>query len=216
MKTINVGFDFDEPIYKWYDFAHQASIKAGIATLEHEPTSWAPHETYGCTLEEWIAVLDNEVLNGDMYHQPFDPEALRNIKRMYSRGYNIHIITARGSFGELGERIKQITKSEIIKQGLPYTTLNFSKDKVPLALALGLDYMIDDAPHNFTPLLEAGIDVFLLDERWNRDMTEVTWYDRRIDREPGDPRGRRVASTMDFCNLVMNESLLLPSARVDV
>jgi hypothetical protein len=191
--TIHIGLDFDEPIYPWYDLAHEASIRAGIALPEHEPTSWAPHETYGCTLEEWVAVLDNEVLNGSMYRQDIDPDIIDAIRKAYRLGYGIHILTARGSFGELGEEIKRITRSEIIRQGIPYNSLNFGKDKVPTAKALGLDYMLDDAPHNYLPLLEAGINTYLLDERWNRDLPEP-WV------EDG---GRRVHSTVEFLDHII-------------
>jgi hypothetical protein len=218
--TINVGFDFDEPIFKWYDLAHKASLKAGIALPEHEPTGWAPHETYGCALEEWVAVLDNEILSGDMYHQPFDPDALASVKKVYRNGYDVHIITARGSFGssaQITNRIKRVTKSEIIKQGLPYTTLTFEKDKVPVAKRLDLDYMLDDAPHNFWPLLEAGVNVFLLDERWNREDTTVTPYREGNIPAPGDPAGRRVFSTREYCDLILyrhgdKRRLTLPQA----
>lgn len=191
---------FDEPIYPWYDLAHQASIRAGIATPDHEPTSWAPHETYGCTLEEWVKVLDDEVLNPEgMYRQPFKEGVIEIINRMYHRGYGIHIITARGSFGDLGDKVRRITRSEIIKQGLHYTTLTFSKDKVPVAKDLDLDYMLDDAPHNVQPLLDAGINTYLLTERWNIDM----------DIDPA----RRVDSTFEFCKMIMDKHGLQYPAR---
>lgn len=204
--TINVGYDFDEPIFKWYDLAHQASVKAGIALPDHEPTSWAPHETYGCSLEDWVAVLDNEVLTGNMYHQPFDQDALESVKEIYSNGFNVHVITARGSFGsndEVRKKIRQVTKSEIIRQGLPFNSLLFAKDKVPVAKRLELDYMLDDAPHNFWPLLEAGVNVFLLDERWNREDTSVTPFVAGEYPKPGDPAGRRLFSTRQYGELIL-------------
>lgn len=201
MKTVRVGYDFDEPIYPWYDLAHKASLAAGIALPEHEPTSWAPHETYGCTLEEWVAVLDAEVLNPKgMYCQPFQPGVVDSIKRLYNRGYEIHIVTARGSFGtnhEIRERIKRITQSSIIREGLPHTTLNFAKEKVSVYKRLGLDYFLDDAPHNFQPMLEAGCNVFLLDERWNQNVDEEFY-----------PFGRRVHSTEEYNQMIMDREQL--------
>ena len=50
--TVRVGWDYDDVLFPWYDLAHAANIAAGTALPEHEPTSWAPHEDYGITLEE--------------------------------------------------------------------------------------------------------------------------------------------------------------------
>ncbi len=208
--SVSIGLDFDEALFPWYDLAHEASVRAGIVPEGVSPTTWAPHEAYGVTLEEWVAVLDAEVLKDDgMYHTLIDPDVVHQVKRMYNRGYDIHIITARGQFGELGDRVKQITKSCIIRSGLPYTTLNFAKNKVPIAQALGIDYFLDDAPHNFDPLVEAGINAFLLDERWNRDHPEIF-----------RPEGRRVHSLKEFCDMVMDRELrphdLTPQQRAHV
>lgn len=191
---IRVGFDFDEPVYPWYDLAHEASIRAGIALPEHEPTAWAPHKTYGCSLDEWVNVLDQEVMKtrGGMYRQPFQPGVVKLINGLYDDGYEIHIITARGSFGTLGERVKEITKKQITKNGLKLHALHFSKDKVPVAQKVGLDWFVDDALHNYDSLDDAGINVWLLNERWNQP-----WNDDR----------RRVSSVEEYVDLIRGKVL---------
>ena len=192
--NINVGYDFDEPIYPWNDLAHTASIKGGLCKRgTPRPVSWAPYEEYGCTAEEWYAVIDNEILHGDMYLQPINRRLVEEMRRFYNRGYNIHIITSRGNFGPLGEQIKQITKSGLIRDGVPYTTLNFTKDKVPVALELGLDYMVDDHPKYHDPLTAAGINSFLLDAPYNQEHPEK-WH----------PHGNRVKDVFQYMKIIMD------------
>jgi hypothetical protein len=178
---IKVGWDYDEPICPWYDLAHQASLDAGIALPEHEPTSWTPHETYGCTLEEWVEVLDNEVLKseGGMYRHPLDQDVKWQLHRVALAGFENHIVTARGSFGENGERVKELTRQQIEREGLPVTTVTFNKNKAEVVNSLGLDYFIDDAPHNYEDLVaNTDAEIYLLDERWNQDL--VVPEDRRV------------------------------------
>lgn len=192
-SVIKIGLDFDEPIFPWYAYAHEACLAAGLARPEHKPTSWAPHETYECTLEEWVEVLDAEVLKGaaGMYRRPFKPGVVDAVKRAYQWGYEIHIVTARGGLGQYGEDIKRLTRQSIIHEGLPYTSLHFAKDKVPVAKELGLDYFIDDAPHNWQALHDAGINTYMHTETWNVNY-------------PGVPLDRRVSSTKQFLQKIMD------------
>lgn len=202
-----VGFDFDEPLYPWNELAHVASLKAGLCPPgTSRPPSWVPFEVYGCSAEEWYAVIDNEILNGDMYLQPIDPKIVDGIKRMYTRGYGVHIVTARGNFGPLGETIKKITLSSVIKAGLPHDTVTFTKDKVEAALSLHIDYMVDDHPKYHDPLVEAGVNSFLLDAPYNQDHPEKFW-----------PEGRRVHDVFEYMRLIMDKHLrpadLTPAQR---
>jgi hypothetical protein len=192
---IKVGWDYDEPICKWYDLAHKASLEAGIALPHHEPTSWAPHETYGVTLEEWVRVLDDEVLKGDggMYGAPLDDHTKWQLHRVADMGFENHIITARGSFGQLGDLVKELTLRQIEREGLPVTSVTFNRDKVGVVNELGLDYMIDDAPHNYEPIVAGcpNTETYLLDERWNRDLVV--------------PEGRRLFSVEEYVDIILSK-----------
>jgi hypothetical protein len=190
---IKIGWDYDEPIHPWYDLAHQASLAAGIALPEHEPTSWAPHETYGVTLEEWVEVLDNEVFKGDggMYMHPLEDRIKWQLHRLDAVGFENHIVTARGSLGKVGEQVKELTRRHIEREGLPVASVNFAHDKVQVINDLGLHYFIDDAPHNYEPIVAGcpNTEVYLLDERWNRDF-EV-------------PEGRRLFSIEEYVDIIL-------------
>ena len=193
VTPIKVGWDYDEPICKWYDLAHKASIEAGIALPEHEPTSWTPHETYGVTLEQWVEVLDNEVLKGDggMYAAPLDENTKWQLHRLADAGHENYIITARGSFGTLGHLVRDLTLRQIEREGLPVVDVRFAHDKVEAINDLRLNYFIDDAPHNYEPIAKycPNTEVYLLDERWNRDF-EV-------------PEGRRLFSIEEYVDIIL-------------
>lgn len=202
MKTVKVGFDYDEPIFPWYDYAHEASIAAGLTEPDAPPpTVWDPHSVYGCTLEEWYAVLDAEIERGihGMYGRPVHRQVVEDMRRMYERGYEIHIVTARGQFGSKGAQIKRLTKRQLIAEQIPYTSLTFSDNKAKVIRELGLDYFIDDRDRYYLEAQEAGAEPYLLDAGWNRDF-EV-------------PKDRRVYSTSEYIGKVMDiEQLTRPKS----
>lgn len=191
---IKVGFDYDEPIYPWYDYAHEVSLREGLADPNGEPpTVWDPTTVYGCTQQDWYDVLNAEVRkeHDGMYAWPVKRGVVSAMQQMYATGrYEIHIVTARGQFGDHGEVIKRLTQSQILREGIPYDTLHFDKDKQAAIFNLGLDYFLDDRPNHWHESEAAGAETYLLDERWNQDF-EV-------------PPGRRVFSTQEYIRLIMN------------
>lgn len=173
MSLINLAVDYDEPYYPWYNYAHDSSVAAGLTTEDQEPpTRWDPHNHYGCTWEAWIDVLNKEVLKGDegMYMRPPKEEAKEAVLRLYRNGFGIHFVTARGQFGDYGKVIKQLTKRQLLREGTPYDTITFTRDKGAAAKRLNIHYAVDDRPEHYTQFKEAGAVTFLLDERWNKDF----------------------------------------------
>lgn len=170
--TIRVGIDYDEPIFPWYDYAHDAAVAAGLVREDQDPpTRWDPHSHYGCSIEEWIEVIDNEVLKGPngMYGRPIKPGVAADLSRLIRRGAEVHIVTARGSFGSLGERIKELTVQQVISEKVPYTELHFANNKYQIIKSLGLDFFLDDRYDYYLDARKAGARSYLLDERWNRN-----------------------------------------------
>lgn len=204
MITIKVGWDYDDVLHPWYDGAHTASLAAGIALPHHQPTSWAPHETYGVTLEEWVRVLDDEVLKGmdGMYGVPLEESRKWQLHRLDNAGIENHIVTARGSFGELAETVKDLTVQHIEREGLPVTSLHFSKSKPTVVNDLGLHYFIDDAPHNYEDLIAncPNTEVYLLDATWNQDLVV--------------PEGRRLFSAEEYADVILLQHASLASMGV--
>lgn len=188
---IKVGFDYDEPIFPWYDYAHEVSIRAGLADRDGEPpTQWDPTTTYGCEPQRWYDALNAEVLKGNdgMYAWPVKTGVAEKMRQMYATGrYEIHIITARGQFGDYGANIKTITQSQILREQIPYDSLTFTQDKETAIRTLGLHYFLDDRTKYFEEATLAGAEAYLLNERWNQDAKV----------------GRRVYSTEEYIDKIM-------------
>ena len=190
---IKVGFDYDEPIFPWYDYAHKVSLAAGLADPEGEPPSaWDPTTTYGCTLNEWYDVINNEVKKGidGMYGWPVKPHVAEAMRFMYRTGrYEIHLITARGQFGSYGADIVELTKSQLIREMIPHHSITFTQDKIATFRSLGLHYMLDDREPYYHDAVKANVEAYLLDERWNQDADV--------------PANRRLFSTLEYIDLIM-------------
>lgn len=191
---IKVGFDYDEPIFAWYDYAHKVSIAGGLTTPDAPPpTSWDPSTHYGCDIQAWYDLLSEEVHkpNG-MYTWPVKHEVIDWMRRMYTTGrYEIHLVTARGQFGSEGEAIKRLTTQQVIREQIPHDSLHFTEDKYSIIKRLGLDYFIDDRPKYWVESEAAGAETYLLDERWNQDFPV--------------PNGRRVFSTQEYIKKIMEK-----------
>lgn len=195
MIDIKIGIDYDEPMHPWYAGAHRASVEAGLHPEDGPmPTSWAPHETYGCSLEDWVAVLDAQVMRDDhgFYGDPLIPSAVEAVRRAYTIGYEIHFVTARGSFGVNAERVKRITQMQVMRENVPHTSLRFARDKFKAIRDLGLHYFLDDRPKHFEEALAAGADTFLLAAPWNEDF------------QPFVRKDRVVKSTEEYINRILD------------
>lgn len=168
--VIKVGIDFDEPIYPWFNYAHKVSVTAGLATASMPvPTVWDPHTVYGVPRDRWLEVLDAEVEKGTegMYAWPCDPNAIKAIRRLYTSGYEVHIVTARGSFGSKGHLIRELTKRQLLVEQIPHTALHFAPDKEEALRQNGIHYHLDDRPKHYAEAFEAGATPFLYSMPWN-------------------------------------------------
>lgn len=205
MSIIKVGYDYDEPVFPWYDYAHDVSVAAGLTTMEQDPpTMWDPTTVYGCTLDEWYEVINQEVLKGPagMYGRPVKPGVVADMYRLKNRGVEIHLVTARGQFGSYGDRIKELTHDQIVKEKMPVAGVHFSTDKYQTIKDLGLDYFIDDRVEYYQQASRAGARSFLLDERWNqgyatrpgRRVYSTRQYVDRIVRDLEQPTWSQIAS----------------------
>lgn len=187
----NIGIDFDDIVWPWYDYAHQAVVRAGHGTLEDKPTMWAAHDHYGLSLDEWVAVIDNEIDNGKMYQTLISPMFTSQVNEMYDLGHEIYIVTARGQFGTRGDRIRELTYDCIDRSAMRYSEIAFTKDKPAAYKNLDLDFMVDDSEKNHQALVEAGCNSFLMDQPWNQEYVEE-WF----------PEGRRIANLETYFDMI--------------
>jgi hypothetical protein len=177
--SIQVIIDYDEPIYPWYDYAHDTALAAGLADEEMEPpTQWDPTTVYGCELQDWYDALDAEILRGSegMYGRPIKPGIRAQLLRLKRRGIAITVLTARGSFGPLGKDIERLTREQIERERLPIDNVIFAKDKLSVLHMLAvagpktdLYYLDDRANYIEEAWMHGFYNSYLLDERWNQD-----------------------------------------------
>lgn len=193
--SIIAAIDWDEPVFPWYDYAHDTALQYGLADEEMEPpTKWDPTTVYGCELQAWYDAIDKEILKGPsgMYGRPIKPGVRAQLLRLKRRGIPIHVVTARGQFGPLGDQIKELTLHQIAQERLPITQVHFAKQKLPVLLKLrekGEVYFLDDRANYIEEAYSYGFGhAYLLDERWNQDAVVGS--------------ARRVYSTRQYVDIV--------------
>ena len=184
MTALHVGVDVDDVIFPWYERAHVACMIAGI-TGGVDPTTWSPHEEYGCSEKDWhdvleAATLDGSLLSGDPY-----PGSVEALQRLEGAGHRIHLVTARGFLAQ-GHLIRKQTIDWLHEHKVPHDTLTFSKDKT----LVRADVFIDDSTRNVEALERAGVRTFMLSRPHN---SRSTTYSPRVD------------SLSEFVDIILSE-----------
>lgn len=185
MRKFKVGFDIDDVFLHTYQAMHVIAEKAGI-TNGATPTCWNPYEAYGCTREEWIEVMAEANRKGWLYRDVIpDQDALRAVRELAWDGHEIHLITARGFFGDK-EITEEHTEGWLIEYAIPHHSLSYSTTKGEVAQRLSLDFFIDDNERNFREVKGAlgswydplTPNSYLLDRPWNREA--ITFPRERV------------------------------------
>lgn len=192
--TLDIMVDYDDVIIPWFETVDGHCVARWGASPNGPCQSWAMHEHYGRTREEWEDVVIHATSQG-LYTstEPF-PYAVLAINLLRWYGHRIHIVTARG-FMANGENIRRWTREHAAEFGIGHDTLTFAKDKVEAMEALDVvfDYAVDDGVHNFEHLRNAGVNVYLHNAPHNAR------YDVHS--------SRRVASLWEFANVVIAQSV---------
>lgn len=168
--TLRVGVDIDDVLYPWSAVAHELSLRAGLTDREQLPATWAPFEEYGCTADEWYAVLADGARTGELYFARPMPGAREALERIAAAGHTLHLVTARG-FLHNGHLIRRHTCQWLDAHRIPHHTLTFSKRKAVVAT----DVFVDDSEKNAHELTQAGVRFYLHDAAHNR---HVDGFDR--------------------------------------
>jgi hypothetical protein len=163
-QSLVVGVDIDDVMYGWYETAHALCVEEGI-TNGITPTTWSPHEEYGCPVDDWLAVMDKHTLSGRMYMQePPIPGAVEALHKLKAAGHSIFLVTARGFF-QHGSVIKSQTVRWLNTWDVPHDGLAFVRDKT----LVRTDVFVDDSPKNVAALVAAGIPTLMVNAQHSRD-----------------------------------------------
>ena len=142
---MKLGFDVDGVFASFAPAAaRQANAWFGLR-IPIIPTRWDWWRDYGMTIEHerifWERVTADLGWTAALEPEPGAEVALSAISMLANTGHDIYFITARSS------DIKGVTERWLRRYGYHATpTVLMSRDKAPIALALGLDAFLDDHP----------------------------------------------------------------------
>lgn len=167
-----VIFDIDDVCMPWASTVHQKCVEAGLTDLPTH-TQWKMYENYvmkdgtPATLEQWLEVVNAQVVPGGLYHQPPYPDVIPAIEELTRRGHEAHFVTARG-FMSHAEQIRNWTIDWAV-QYFEHTNaqLHFAQDKGRVALEIGATHAIDDRIENVRDTDEVGVTSYLMNQPHN-------------------------------------------------
>ena len=187
-RKLVVMVDIDDCLMPWAEQVHLKCIEAGLAKPGSTWTQWGMYEDYGCTKEQWLEVVNAQVVHGGIYHSPPYPGAIEALRKLEAAGAEIHLVTARGFFA-FAEEIRGWTHDWVETFNVP-GQLSFFHHKEVKAREIGATHAIDDGIHNAIALLNEGVDVYLMNQPHNLA-------------EEFDPY-RRVDSVSEFVERILN------------
>lgn len=123
-------------------------------------------EIYGVTAEEFIDIM----IKGQVIERALPIPGVREaLQRLRYKGYNIHIITARGWHPEG----YSVTKEWLDENSFPYDTINIVKlgsNKADVMDEIAnVNCLIDDNEKNCNEVISRGYDAYLIAMPWNGD-----------------------------------------------
>lgn len=156
---LRIGLDLDgvvvDSIPRWIDVINRGSgrlYRPGELPATHDTPEMAAY----CDRHE----LEMLILPGPM---PGAVEALGALRRA---GHELVVVTARTP------RMRGLTEAWLAYHGVAVDGLHFLEggSKAPLALAEGLDLLVEDTPHNALAVADAGVRVLLYGAPYNQHV----------------------------------------------
>lgn len=190
----NIGIDLDDVLA---DFMGAYTVRAnrmfGRPALGTMPVDWA-WSNFGLSKEEQDAVWA-EIANEQSFWEKLDQDKGASIDavRSLDDAHNLSYITARVRCN--GDTVlKQSCRWLLNNYGVPFPQVFVAYDKAATAIALKLDYFIDDRPKNVIEIKNAvpSCKVFLKDSSHNQPFSR-----------PDIPR---IKDFNEFAQLVMEET----------
>ncbi|MEK6970216.1 MAG: hypothetical protein AABW68_00790 [archaeon] len=132
------------------------------------------HQTWNCSPQEAIDWVHQFYATPAFDEMPVIDGAVAGVTRL-SKGHELFIITSRPAY--LQEKTKAWIERYFgdafveILFGNAYSLHGPQKDKSTLCSEKDVRVLIEDAPGNAIDCAQAGIEVFLFDQPWNRKMS---------------------------------------------
>ena len=161
---MRIAIDIDSTLHHYWDVLSEVSRRRfGIELPYEEQLTWGITRLKPGQLELAIAEThsDERILAGTPY-----PGAVEAAARWHAAGHFIQVASHRSS------QCHPATERWLRDLGLPFDELHCSDDKVSRCREIGIDVLIDDAPHDLLRALDCGIVAATLRHPWNRDVCE--------------------------------------------
>lgn len=161
---MRIGVDIDSTLHHYWDVLSEVSQRRfGIDLPYEEQLTWGITRLKPEQLELAIAEThsDERIRAGTPY-----PGAVETVTRWHREGHFIHITSHRET------RCQPATEQWLRDLGMAFDELRCADDKVAHCVEIGIDVLIDDAPHDLLRALDAGVAVATLRHPWNQDVCE--------------------------------------------
>lgn len=167
MAMAEIMVDVDDVLMPWSEPVRDVGVDLGLVEPGAPWASWSPWLDWGIHKRQWYEILTHANIGGLYIKTTPYVDAVNQINRLKWEGHNIHIVTARQ-----GKNIERVTRNWFHDNGIAYTTMTFTQDKVAAQETLGVefDYAVDDGPHNFDALMLAGVQTYLMDQPHNQHL----------------------------------------------
>lgn len=146
---------------------------SGVELAVTDYLTYDYYSRHGLTREDFLnIVIDNDVF----LNMPVKPGAREGLQLLIDKGYEIHIVTARGAF----KYAYELTKVWLDSNDIPYTTLHVVDTKVTPKSEVyrnieGAACLLDDAPYNIVDALNSDLNIIpiVINQPWNREFKEA-------------------------------------------
>lgn len=166
-----VGVDLDGVVFKFTKafVQHVAKCKPHFNSgdPELEAPSWDWFIKWPMTREEFLAEMTCAVDSMELFWtaELYEDDIAWQVQRLQEAGHFVHIVTHRFS-GSAPNSSEAATIWALSRNGVRYDDITFAKDKT----SVPTDYFLEDNTENYLALRDAGVEAFLIDRPYNRDI----------------------------------------------
>lgn len=160
------GFDLDDVLCLYVPGYLEVVNKYFGSDLRPETLrEYYAEKALGVSREDILPVLEIAWQPQNMFAMPAILEGVSVVQEAKSRGYQIHIVTARN------KKLESMTKQWLMTHGIPYDNLvcTSSQSKSPYVQELGITHFVEDNPKHVEDLINIGIKVFVPKYPWNEN-----------------------------------------------